>query len=80
MQSSLNIKLGQRLHGQKEREVESMASIYTSITEETVKGSKNRAYAALDMLTNGKADMAIALVLEYKELDDILEELKKQQH
>lgn len=57
-----------------------MASIYTSITEETVKGSKNRAYAALDMLTNGKADMAIALVLEYKELDDILEELKKQQH
>ena len=52
-------------------------SIYTSITEETVTGARNRVLQQLDELTNGMAETAIRYVSEFVELDNILEEHKK---
>lgn len=52
-------------------------SIYTSITEETVTGARDRVLDQLNELTDGQADVAIRYVSEFVELDNILEEHKK---
>ena len=52
-------------------------SIYTSITQETVQGARDRALAALEELTGGRSEEAVALVSEFVELNNILEEQKK---
>lgn len=53
------------------------SSIYTSITEETVTGARDRVLDQLNELTNGHADTAIRYVSEFVELDGILEQIKK---
>ena len=52
-------------------------SIYTSITEETVTGARDRVLDQLNELTNGQADVAIRYVSEFVELDNILREHKE---
>ena len=52
-------------------------SIYTSITEETVTGARDRVLDALNELTDGKADVAIRYVGEFVELDSILKDIKE---
>lgn len=52
-------------------------SIYTSITEETVTGARDRVLDQLNELTDGQADVAIRYVSEFVELDNILREHKE---
>ena len=54
-------------------------SIFTTITAQTVQGARDRALAALDELTNGRAGAAIDIVSEYVELNSILEEHKQKE-
>lgn len=50
-------------------------SIYTTITEATVTGARDRVLGDLNALTDGKAQKAIDLVSEFLELDSILEKI-----
>lgn len=50
-------------------------SIYTTITEQTVTGARDRVLSDLNALTDGKAQKAIELVSEFIELDSILEKI-----
>ena len=61
-----------------EREGYNMAnSIYTSITEATVTGARDRVIDELHALTNGEPNKAIKLVAEYNELNAICKEIEK---
>lgn len=51
-----------------------MANIYASISVETLQKAREMALTALHELTNGEADKAIELAMQYKELDDVLKE------
>lgn len=55
-----------------------MATIYTNISEETLKGAKERAVRDLNELTGGNAEKAIECVVEILEFDKILAENEKQ--
>lgn len=50
-------------------------SIYTTITEQTITGARDRVLSDLNALTDGKAQKAIELVSEFIELDSILEKI-----
>lgn len=54
-----------------------MAQIYTHISEETLKGAKERALKELQELTGGNAEKAIECAVEILELDEILEKQHK---
>ena len=54
-----------------------MDSIYASITYGTLTGARDRVLDDLNKLTDGNADKAIKYVIEFMELDKILEENKK---
>lgn len=51
--------------------------IYTSITEETLKGARDRALEKLEELTGGFAQEAIQCAKEILEFDKIIEEWAK---
>lgn len=51
--------------------------IYASITEETITGARDRVLDALNALTDGQAEKAIAYVSEFVELNKVLEEHKE---
>lgn len=52
-------------------------SIYTSITEATAYGARDRVLDDLNALTNGEAAKAIKYVEEFKELEAICNEIKE---
>lgn len=54
-------------------------AIYTSITEETAIGARDRVLDDLNALTNGNADKAIRYVSEFLELNCIVQEFKERQ-
>ena len=54
-------------------------SIYTSITEETATGARDRVLDDLNRLTGGAAYLAIKYVNEFLELDLIVQEFKERQ-
>lgn len=62
----------------KERE-KHMGSIYTCITEETLREVSARMLDDIHDLTGGEADTAIALVKAYLEVESILDELVERQ-
>ena len=51
-------------------------TIYTSVTEATAYGARDRVLDDLNALTNGKAETAIKYVAEFNELDGICKEIE----
>ena len=52
--------------------------IYTSISEKTVRRSRDRVLNELNVLTGGEALKAISLVEEYNELESICKDIEKE--
>lgn len=52
-------------------------TIYTRITEVTATNAKERVRKELNDLTNGEAQKALDLAIEYYELEGILEEFEE---
>lgn len=52
-------------------------TIYTGISEDTVRGVRDRVYKDLNAITEGHADAALKMAEEYNELSRILEEFEE---
>ena len=52
-------------------------TIYTGISEDTVRGVRDRVYKDLNAITEGHADAALKMAEEYNELSHILEEFEE---
>lgn len=55
-----------------------MNEIFTSITEATAYGARDRVLDDLNALTNGEAEKAIKYVAEFKELDKICRKIEEE--